>query len=197
MRTNGQFIHQLRDEIQAGQVRRSSYIKAKLAFVVSLLGLGAISLKGMSQTSHLLYLVLIVTFVFDLYILGEDFGIKRAGAFIQTSPATPLEERAWEISLALKRDWFSYFANILSSFIAMLAASVGIYITKTVAIPFVLWLLFGLSGLVFLSVVTLYRFIRIKSMNNYISFLEKFRREPRYYGEPTALADSKNTAVER
>jgi hypothetical protein len=126
MRTNGEFINQLRVEISEGQKRRTAFIKAKLAFVVGLLGAGAFSVKGSGATVPLLYLVPVVAFIFDLYALGEDFGIKRAGSFIQNSPAAPLEERTWEASLGKARDVLAFLANPLSTFASGAAAGVAL-----------------------------------------------------------------------
>ena len=129
MRTNGEFLSQLRDEIADGQQRRAAYIKIKLSFIVGLLGVGAFSLGGPVKTSPILYLVPLVAFIFDLYILGEDFGIKRAGIFIGTSNKAPEEERIWENNLSYARDKLSFLAGPISTFASVVAAIAGLIIS--------------------------------------------------------------------
>ena len=106
VRTDTDFLTALRREIGAHQKECASMTRAKLVFVISLLGLGSSSL-GTTKTSSLLYLAPIVGYLFDLYMLGFDFGIKRAGLFMLRSPAAaPLEQR-WEELVRLYRDPFS------------------------------------------------------------------------------------------
>jgi hypothetical protein len=173
MRTNADFIQQLREEISETQNRRESFIKAKLAFAVALLGVGAVSIKGEFGATPLLYLVPLVAFVFDLYILGEDFSIKRAGVFIKTSPAAPIEERLWEKGVDSKRDWFSYWAGPLSSGIILTAAAFGVKASGADNLPFYPWLI-G-SGLMVLMMV-LYRPIRLRVMSSFEKALESETR---------------------
>ena len=82
MRKDGDFINGLREEILSGQERRSKYVILKLSFIVGLFGIGSMTISSVSLNS-LIYLVPLVVAIFDLYILGEDFGVKRAGRFIK------------------------------------------------------------------------------------------------------------------
>jgi hypothetical protein len=128
MRTDGKFISDLRAEISDSQKRRTGYVKTKLVFIVGLLGIGSLSsLKDVFRTAELLYLIPIISFVFDLYILGEDFGIKRAGRFIASSPTVPAEEKLWEKAVEKNRDLLSFFAGPISTLVAASAAAVGIH----------------------------------------------------------------------
>lgn len=70
MRDDGDFIKDLRAEIAATQLRRHQHIRAKVIFVVSLLGLGVASPLS-TETTPLLYLTTLVVLIFDLQILGE------------------------------------------------------------------------------------------------------------------------------
>jgi len=155
MRDNGDFIQDLRREIESTQARRHKYVLAKLAFVTGLLGVGLAG-KDSIATGQLLYLVPLVTFVFDLYILGEDFSVKRAGRFIRESAGSPDEERTWERAVIRTRDWFSYFAGPLSSALALVAAIFGLRLLKTGAAP-VWWIVLGV---VFVLVVLVHRTIQ-------------------------------------
>jgi hypothetical protein len=61
------------------------------------------------QLWSLLYLLPFIALIFDLYIVGEDYGIKRMGVFIREAfPLTP--EGRWEFSLRRRRDPFSRLA---------------------------------------------------------------------------------------
>lgn len=145
MRTNSQFLAGLRAEIAAGQARRNTFIKLKLGFVVSLLGVGSLSIDKPVKTAPLLYLVPLVAFIFDLYTMGEDFGVKRAATFLRSSSAAPPEEVRWEKEVADRRDWFSYAAGPLSSALALVAAVLGLRMADTEIPLFLPWL--GVSSL--------------------------------------------------
>ncbi len=145
MRTCKDFLKELRDEIGRSQDRRTTYIKYKLMFNVSLLGIGSASIINSSTNklmiSSLLYIVPLVGLVFDLYIFGEDFGVKRAGAFIKNSGEAAFTETLWEKFVEKNRDWYSYVANPVSSLLIVAGATFGILKSKPNLILFTLWLL--------------------------------------------------------
>ena len=178
MRDNGDFIKQLRDEIGETQKRRATFVQAKLAFVSALLGAGAISIKEPFETGVLLYLIPLVSFVFDLYILGEDFSIKRAAVFIKTSPSAPREERLWEEGVDTKRDWFRYWAAPLSSAITLLAASVGVNALKQDFLPFIPWFIICVF---FIVVLAAYSPIRKSILIKFEENLKKQKRGKDYF----------------
>lgn len=154
-RTDGDFIEQLRQEIMEGQTRRFRYVIAKISFIISLLGLGTVTSSDIaSKTVHfsagpLLYLIPFVIFVFDLYIVGEDFGIKRAGGFIRDLESASPAERSWERNVHGKRDIFSHAAGVLSSGIAFGVSAIAIRHIKLDLIDFRLWFSIGLILVVF------------------------------------------------
>lgn len=168
MRTSGDFIKDLRLEIANGQERRTAYTKLKLTFVAGMLGIGAAAIDKIIQTAPLLYLVPLIAFVFDLYILGEDFGIKRVGIFIKTSPAAPSEEKLWESKVEKKRDIFAFFATPLSSLLILIAATIGITTSKTNLLPIVPWVIFNS---IFVLLVFLNGVIRKKRLTNFETLL--------------------------
>jgi hypothetical protein len=145
MSTDEDFIRALRIEIADTQTRRMSYVKAKLGFLIGLLGVGAAAIKEPIPTSPLFYLVPVVAFLFDLYIMGEDFAIKRAGAFICNSPFASREERIWEETVSRHRDWFAFFAAPLSSGIALVVAARGVVIAQIATVPFIPWIVVGMA----------------------------------------------------
>jgi len=69
VRTNADFLQHLRSEIADSQKRREAFVKAKLAFVATLLGIGTISIQGKFGATPLLYLVPLISFVLDLLFL--------------------------------------------------------------------------------------------------------------------------------
>jgi len=195
MRDNGDFIQDLRREIESTQARRHKYVLAKLAFVTGLLGfvtgLLGVGLAGKDSTAtgQLLYLVPLVTFVFDLYILGEDFSVKRAGRFIRESAGSPDEERTWEravtrtrdwfsyfagpLAVTRTRDWFSYFAGPLSSALALVAAIFGLRLLKAGTVP-VWWIALGV---VFVLVVLVHRLIQSVILDRFDHHVSDDRKE--------------------
>jgi hypothetical protein len=104
----------LREEIEQGQARRHDYCLKKLAFSTGLLGIGALSVpfKGSElDLTPLLWLVPVVVLGFDLYIVSEDFGVKRAGAFLGLPESSASKaEQLWESSFL--RTYSSPFASV-------------------------------------------------------------------------------------
>ena len=115
-----------------------------------------------------MYLVPLVAFVFDLYILGEDFSIKKIAVFIRTSPAASGEEKLWETGVDQRRDWFSYWAGPLSSVVVLTAAAVGIKASSATIVPFLPWLI---VNLLFIAFLIAYRPIRIRSLKKFEELL--------------------------
>jgi hypothetical protein len=137
MREDGDFLSDLRQDMADARERRHKFVIAKLTFVTGLLGLG---LSGGTQalpTGHLLLLVPLVTFVFDLSIMGEDFAVKRIGKFMSLVDGVPPLEALWEKSLGKVRDRFSSYSAVLSSALALVAAAAGYFriLSLAVAIP--------------------------------------------------------------
>jgi hypothetical protein len=122
-RTNDTFLGELRKEIMDSQERRGKIVRLKLTFISSFFGLGSLdkfALNNFSlQFEYLFYIIPIIALIFDLYIMGEDFGIKRAAKFIKDRPETPKVEKDWENAVNVKRDSFSYIAFILSAFLIL------------------------------------------------------------------------------
>ncbi|ODS36313.1 hypothetical protein BEH94_02850 [Candidatus Altiarchaeales archaeon WOR_SM1_SCG] len=119
------FMGDLRTEIRETQERRAAYIRQKFTYVIGLLGIGNISI-GNFQPLPLLYLAPLIAFAFDLYILGEDFGIKRAGGFLgRESSNASNEVKEWEKRCRENRDQFS---KIACPFLSVLVLIVSIVV---------------------------------------------------------------------
>lgn len=152
-KTDEVFVSELRAEIAAAQERRGKLGLAKLSFIVALLGFGSTTVGSGDATSLLLYLIPFVGLIFDLYILGEHFGIKRAGEFLRTSSAVSEEEAAWETAMFRKRDLFSYAASVISSAVVVAVAAFAVLwkqggISK-VGLLYWIWLSLGLLFIFF------------------------------------------------
>ena len=128
-RDNGDFFKGLRDEIAAKQLRRTVYIRMKLTFIIGLFGIGSLSIAG-SPTKSLFYLITLVVLIFDLYIIGEDFTIKRAGMFLQCNPDVPQEERRWEKIVFANRNPVGGVAALLSSMFVLIPAGIVLWNPK-------------------------------------------------------------------
>ncbi len=79
---NDQLYDQLNKEKEQAQNLRADFIKRKLAFVVGLFGLGSININSISFF-QVLYIIPFISIGFDVYILVEDFKIKRFGVYIK------------------------------------------------------------------------------------------------------------------
>jgi len=89
-----------------------------------LIGIGSVPLGNkLVDLKFLIYFVPFVTFMFDLYIIGENFGIRRIGIFLKFAKENSQEERFWEFLLNIpknkSRDLFAVHANIYSTIVAI------------------------------------------------------------------------------
>jgi hypothetical protein len=117
---SGEFLKHLQDEKLKTQAARSGYVTQKLAYATSLLALGSLK-SGYADLSLLLYLVPFLSIVFDLYILGEDYSVKRIGAFLGGASTDELEN-LWEDWVSDNRDPFAPLAiPILTTLLALAA----------------------------------------------------------------------------
>lgn len=149
-RTDHSFLADLRQEIFNAQERRGKLLTLKLTFISSFFGIGAFgefsSMNIPVGADYIFYVIPFIALIFDLYLMGEDYGIKRAGNFLKTYPTTSKAEKKWEIFVEEgKRDRFSTWAYRSSS---MLIVGFCIYVLRH-SWPepfFIVWLVFcGLS----------------------------------------------------
>ena len=123
------FFTSLRQELIKTQEIRFKLSFQKLIFIISLLGIGSFSI-GDGETKNLKYLVYFVPFVaymFDLYVIGENFGIRRIGNYIKFARNSSQDEKYWEFLLNMpqniNRDRFAIHGNIYSTFISIALAA--------------------------------------------------------------------------
>lgn len=121
------FEEKLREEIIETQKGRSKLVAQKFTFVISSLGIGSISSVAFSA-SALAFFAPIIASVFDLYIAGADYGIKRAGGFLGREGATTTdEEKVWESRVKRYPDPFSKVAGPMLSTLVLIAAILILY----------------------------------------------------------------------
>ncbi|MFA5264007.1 MAG: hypothetical protein WC378_09270 [Opitutaceae bacterium] len=143
-KSESEFVKELRQELSQSQSKRADYIKLKLAFTTALLGAGAFIQTDKTVGNPMLLIVPLVCLIFDLYIFGEDFSVKRAGKFLSLSPYCPREERIWEEVVSKNRDPFSHYAGPASTITTNVAAFLGLYYCGDVRRHplFIYWLIF-------------------------------------------------------
>jgi hypothetical protein len=122
-RESAEFLSHLRAEKLQAQTARTKYVTQKLAYAAGLLALGSLK-PGSADLSGLLYLVPFLALAFDLYILGEDYSVKRIGLFFRRESTDELEKR-WEDWVSENRDPFAQVAlPILTSILGLAATLV-------------------------------------------------------------------------
>ena len=139
-----EFLEHLRSEKLKAAEARTNYALRKLAYVTALLGIGSVDIEKFNL-SALLYLVPFVALAFDLYILGEDYSVKRIGAFLGAKNSGALEQQ-WEQWVSNNRDPFAPVAMPILTTLAFLGAAIVIWIGSHPGSPF-FWMWMALAWL--------------------------------------------------
>ena len=108
-----EILASLREELL--QIKQQSFerTKQKTLLVITLLGLGSLSIKD-SFVLHfysLLYLVPVVCFCYDVLYMGDKFAARRIGSFVRQYGKDGMS-RAWEIFVAspnIRGPWWLYW----------------------------------------------------------------------------------------
>jgi isopentenyldiphosphate isomerase len=133
------FINHLYNEKLQTQQARNQLTIQKLLFATALLGLGSLDLKaGPFDLGFLVYLVPWVALVFDFYIMGEDYSVKRLGGFLKTHSPDPLEYQ-WENWVARNRDPFSPWAMPILSTLLFAGAALAAWANASIIKDTVFW----------------------------------------------------------
>ena len=170
------FLTRLHEEKLRAQERRGILIQRKVVWLTGLFAVGAIELPLGIGSTLILYLLPLVALIFDLYVMGEDYGIKRMGTFVRLQhEGTP--DADWEEWLRAgskddpsgKRDAFARWALRVGSVLVLLGSALLLGLTG-VASPVFFWSWFMASlGLL----VAAYWLNRIR-----LSGLDKLLPEP-------------------
>ena len=174
--TDQDFIKHLHDEKVAAQDTRSRLVIQKLTFATVVLGLGTLNFQtGQMNTSYAILLAPLVAIVFDFYIMGEDFGIKRIGFYLRMQGTSKLEQE-WETFVSQNRDPFAFWAIPILSWCLIVASGV------------IAWLLITSIDHYFLT--TWIGFCFLVSVISFICYWD-FRNKIQIGGVVTASGDRK------
>ncbi len=102
IRSDKEFIGDLRQELMSTQSARLKLTLQKLIFITGLLAVGGTMPSPKPEMNPLL-LAPLVAIIFDLFIEGENFGIRRIGIFLKLISAVPKTESIWETVLNMRR----------------------------------------------------------------------------------------------
>lgn len=195
---NNDFFPSLRQELINTQNLRFKFTFQKLIFIISLLGIGSISngLNGITGLKNLIYFVPFASFMFDFYIIGENFGIRRIGTYLKFSDKISSQEKYWEYLLNIpknvNRDLFAIHGNVYSTIISILLSTFMILVTieeKTEVITWnlstlnIAWLILvafaSLTSWIIYPIIMNNRLLRFKiSLNkNYSDWEDKIKDE--------------------
>jgi hypothetical protein len=145
-----EFIKHLHAEKLKAEKARTEYTLRKLAYATTLLGLGSLNIDfgriigagnatpaGNIHLGLLLYLAPWVALASDLYILAEDYSVKRFGAFLWKNSPDVLE-RGWEEWVSENRDPFGPVAMPVLTTVLLIAAALILWAGGSAAGP-VFW----------------------------------------------------------
>jgi hypothetical protein len=155
-----EFIKHLREEKLAAQQTRSSYTQRKLAYGTMLFSLGLGSTRvAQLDLKPLLYLVPFVATAFDLYILAEDYSVKRIGAFLGARTVEALE-KDWEAWVSRNRDPFAPVAMPILSTLLLVGSALTIWTSSPQHVTRVFWVWLVMAGLPSWVLFAVYRRLR-------------------------------------
>jgi hypothetical protein len=102
IRTDKEFLGDLRKELISTQDSRLKLTLQKLAFITGLFAVGGIFSFDDPKLNPFL-LTPIFAIIYDMFIEGENFGIRRIGNFLKLINKVPPTERIWETVLNMRK----------------------------------------------------------------------------------------------
>ncbi|MCD4817296.1 MAG: hypothetical protein K8S23_01230 [Candidatus Cloacimonetes bacterium] len=128
---NGDFIKHLREEKLKQQDKRAIYLRAKSFFVLALFSSISALLKFSANSANndnywiplfLIYIIPFIAVMFDFYILGGEFAVKRLRHFLRINDTNENSEKIWENHLKkwpksfmkYNRFWVTFTINVVS-----------------------------------------------------------------------------------
>ncbi|MCG8551931.1 MAG: hypothetical protein MI799_16145 [Desulfobacterales bacterium] len=172
------FLSALHEEKITSQKRRGELISKKLTWVTGLFALGTVKLPLPEETHVLLFFVPVISLIFDLYIIGENFGVKRMGSFIRLAIRDTCEGE-WESWLSSRREKFSQNALLLSSSIILVACAIVLWRLDAKISIFCIWL-FMLTFSIFFVHLKAYRKLLELDEMTYSDFLKELEEDQRH-----------------
>jgi hypothetical protein len=172
-----EFLKHLRSEKLKAEEARTTYTLRKLAYTTTLLGLGSLNIDigqvtgtgnitavGNIHLGLLLYLAPWVALAFDLYILAEDYSVKRFGVFLWENSPDVLEQ-GWEKWVSENRDPFAPIAMPALTTLLLIGASLIIWIGGAAEGP-IFWGWLILTPLVTWTLYVFYLWLRKRARKN-------------------------------
>ena len=96
---DSEFLAQLRQELLKQQDRRAEHVRSKFTFVIALGGLVAtlqsLRIEDPLAVNLVVYAIPLVAALFDLYIIGGEFAVKRIRAFLILQDRQGVSEKMW------------------------------------------------------------------------------------------------------
>ncbi len=145
------FLERIHKEKLESQKRRASFNVRKFLFVGLLFSAGAAKLPKEIDLALVLYIVPFISFCFDLFILGEDYGIKRIGGFIRLHASANIDSK-WEDWVSKRRDPFTFFAVPLLSSVVLVACIAVLWPREHTKAVFTFWILLNCAATICISV---------------------------------------------
>lgn len=165
------FLKHLRSEKLKAQESRMTYTLKKLAYATTPLGLGSLNVDieqitttGPMNLGCLLYLAPLVALAFDLYVLAEDYSVKRFGAFLGENSPDVLE-RGWENWISQNRDLFAPFAMPALTTLLLIGAAIIMWTGGSAQGP-IFWGWLILTALATWTLYVVYRWLRRRVRQN-------------------------------
>jgi hypothetical protein len=123
------FMEYLYKEKNIHKNHRFSLIQRKLLFIGALLGISSLpSLDGRFDIDIYIITCTIpfMAIAYDIFILAEDYKIKRIGAFLlgKCDKSLCLDEKQWESFVKDNREKLAAYGNILLTVLSFIAATV-------------------------------------------------------------------------
>ena len=120
----------LRSELLKQQDRRADHVKSKFTFVIALSGLvttlQSVKLKDPLALNLIIYAIPLVATLFDLYILGGEFAVKRIRSFLILEDQEHSSEKLWTTFLnTWPKDFMRRNRSITTGFIDLACAGVA------------------------------------------------------------------------
>lgn len=183
MRTDREFLSDLRKEIMATQDARLKLTLQKLLFITGLLGIGSslATNNSVKDSANPVLLAPLIAYIYDFFIEGENFGIRRIGTFIKNLNLAPKSERVWEEILNEKKEGFfifpsiykhrDIFASIANPFATLITCAISIYyllVVLQLGCVFNIWYV-GIVGLLFASWLYIKSKIMVTRLDNFKS----------------------------
>jgi hypothetical protein len=116
------FLKSLQDEKLKHKEHRFQLVTIKLAFAASVFGFSALFTGGQGSPHYLLLLVPVICFCTDLYIIADDYKVKRIGRFVRDRQEFFSDaEIEWEKDLEANKQEMRDKAAAANSFILSLS----------------------------------------------------------------------------